>query len=452
MNNIEEILDKISEQSTTLVESILSANKINLSNSNLSRHYSNNVDKWLINLQSQIDKNPRKMSILLQHLWMSNFTVKFANDFQHIKSFEINNWSAKEKIDFISQTFENSYHYFILILLSQENCNTCDLYDSWYIIEKAIQNKWRLDDKKTSGKNWIISELKLFDFYAGDILRLRVIRNLNSHSNIIIRDEVILSLEEDETQDITLEVNLLTNFLMDVLTVGLHFTYKLIIEKSAWIYPLTVLYLENESNIKKGNFEILNKKENEYRLFLKDKPNLSRTLDFCFEFRDTILSFIDRNFDKDKMKSLGIDSEDLFLGLLGLIFHYTSIGIWRILYKGTVDKLLEEFGFIVDKKKISKLHEKSLKKIPKNFFEYSLLMKKMILRQKLSKNEVALKKIIAKPNSSPNLSLSFAKKIMTQMVKKDTKVAYGFLLLFIILQIGLNIDDFDGAISKLGTD
>ncbi|WMX13216.1 hypothetical protein [Aureispira sp. CCB-E] len=286
--------------------------ELNYSEIEYNSFFHENFSDWINNaLQFQRDF-PEKTSIYWTELMRSDFTLKFLFEVKEVLRADVNDWDNQKRVDFVCYFFENAYYHFAFLsfCMNYSQTSISRLCETWNYPQKAQkcekwrQNAWKIGTNFTSGKNWILHNCDLFRQYDGDISLVKEIRNSKSHSDLIIKKDRIILLNEENSHVIySGELNGLVKFLHNSFLVTCEFHSRLLIEHYFWLLPSIVLTLPEKFNYTKRNIksDLVKDDESEQTKELK-KDKFFSSSDQVSKFSEFIIfcvNYLMQNFWKD---------------------------------------------------------------------------------------------------------------------------------------------------------
>ena len=295
----------------------------------LRKKYENNLSAYVTNAHKLRYDYPIETTELLLHIFKSNFGIKLLTEWNDIFKTNSNDWNIEKKIRFIKKIYENSYHYFIFLTLSENYSNNfiISLYKYWFNPNKGkefqnnVEDKpWKNGNETINGKCWVLLNCPFFSEIPEDIKLVRDIRNYESHEKLIITKKGIFLPKEDGTSKYISKEDFdsIVNHSISSLKLAIHHYIKLIFEFHFWILP--IIYLSNSEKFKNNTIP---------------------------------LDLIDLNEEKKKINLENLTKDEglnRHVTLFLLLYQYTNSRIWDIFVeqKMLINKFLEQDNLILN--------------------------------------------------------------------------------------------------------
>lgn len=237
------------------------------------KYYKENIDTWLLQASQLKKEYPKKVAIFWSEIFYSNFSLQFALENASILSPDLESWSIKRKLSYIKTVFENAYNYFgLFALVSKLTSQPCfEPFEKWHkpkIAKKFHRNGnnvWKLNGLTTSGKNWALQNMPIFQFFPTDKNIIKTIRNAYSHDDYFeLEDGIVIPTTNEQIKLTVKDINSICTFIRSMYHMSIHFYLKLFVKQNYWVLP-TFFFLTSEkfnhifSNVP---FELLDTKSN----------------------------------------------------------------------------------------------------------------------------------------------------------------------------------------------
>lgn len=338
----------------------------------LEEFFKSNLDTWIANAKKLRDQYPVEVAKFFAELFRSDFTLKFMYDGKEMVKHDFSSWSYDRKLDFISDLWENMYHYFSFLTfsISYEEDLVNRLRPDWFLPEeakqykdrKAIKRPWQYRGKPTTGKRYILQKCPLFSYCPSGTDLVPIIRNKDSHSKTIVREDKVILLDGKNSRDITKEVDMLSAFLLDAFYVTYEFHMRLIVLHRFWMMPAILLTIPEKFNYKK-------------RIVLFDL--------FC-DIKEK------EEQAKKKSKRREEDLHNKFFIFVATGIDYTTNQLWEHILeeKPFIDNLLNHAEMEMDASKLKNIRHEVYIAVTYAFYLAKMKIKEWVFKEKVTIVEI----------------------------------------------------------------